>query len=248
MNLKNNKEQAAELFNSPDRVTFREFLKTNTGEYDDIEFKGDYIEEYKLAKHIIAMANSGGGIITFGIEEDENNILTPLGIEIKDKTEIKEKLSNFIPNSLDYELHVFQYEDEVEWKKLKNKNFLLITVNYNPKKIPFLSKKDYKNIKRHEVYCRKNSSSKIVTYEDIQEILEKRVANSENTLYENDLEEDLNQLQILTSYLVFPKSLLFTQNILFKDIVHELTKKKISMIKKDLKIIDEPNLDKETIG
>ena len=94
MNLKNNKEQAAELFNSPDRVTFREFLKTNTGEYDDIEFKGDYIEEYKLAKHIIAMANSGGGIITFGIEEDKNNILTPLGIEIKDKTEIKEKLSN----------------------------------------------------------------------------------------------------------------------------------------------------------
>ena len=231
MKLKNNKEQAAELFNSPDRVTFREFLKTNTGEYDDIEFKGDYIEEYKLAKHIIAMANSGGGIITFGIEEDENNILTPLGIEIKDKTEIKEKLSNFIPNALDYELHVFQYEDEVEWKKLKNKNFLLITVNYNPKKIPFL----------------KNSSSKIVTYEDIQEILEKRVANSENTLYENDLEEDLNQLQILTSYLVFPKSLLFTQNILFKDIVHELTKKKISMIKKDLKIIDEPNLDKETM-
>lgn len=239
MELKNNKEQAAELFNSPDRVTFREFLKTNTGEYDDIEFKGDYIEESKLAKHIIAMANSNGGIITFGIEEDEHNILKPLGIEIKDKTEFKEKLSNFIPNSLDYELHLFQYEDEVEWKKLKNKNFLLITVPYNPKKIPFLSKKDGNNIKMHEIYCRKNSSSKIVTYEDIQEILEKRVENSENAIYENDLEENLNQLQILTSFLVFPKLFFLNQNILFKEIINELINKKISMIKKDLKILNE---------
>ena len=242
MRIKNNKEQVAELFNSPDRVTFREFLKTNTGEYNDIDFKGDYIENSKLAKHIIAMANTGGGIITLGIEEDENNFLTPVGIEFKDKTKIEQDLSNYIPSSLEYELHIFQYEDEVEWKKLKNKNFLMITVQYTPKKIPFLPKNDGREIKKQEIYCRKNSSSKKVTYEDIQEILEKRFESSEKIIYGNDLEENLNQLQILTSYLCFPKSFLYPQNTIFRELITELTKKKISIIKKELGLSFEENI------
>ena len=239
MRIKNNKEQVAELFNSPNRVTFREFLKTNTGEYNDIDFKGDYIENSELAKHIIAMANSGGGVITFGIEEDENNSLNPVGIELKDKTEIEQDLSNYIPNSLDYELHIFQYEDEVEWKKLKNKNFLMITVQYTPEKIPFLPKKDGGKINMQDIYCRKNSSTKKVDYEDIQEILVKRFESNEKIIYGNDLEDDLNQLQILTSYISLPKSLLFINNTLFKSIITELTTRKIAMIEKELKIPNE---------
>lgn len=239
MEPKDIKEQAADLFNAPNRVKFREFLKTNTGEYDDIEFKGDYIECPKLAKHIIAMANSGGGMIIFGMEEDEQNKLTPIGIDIIDKTKIKQKLAEYIPETLEYEIHDFHYEDEVEWKNIKNMNFSMIIVEYKPRKIPFLSKKDGRGLHRQDIYCRKNCSTEKVMYEDIQDILEKRRESSEKYVYEEDLEKDLEQLQILSSYLCFPKSLLYPQNILFKEFITQLTKMKVSMIKKELKIQNE---------
>lgn len=228
------KEQVANLFNAPDRVTFRELLQNTDTEYDELEFKGDYIEDSKLAKHILAMANTNGGLIVFGIEE-KNNEFNQIGIDMKDVTDVKNSLSNFLPNNLDYDIHNFSYDDEPEWKKIRNKNFQIIVVEFTPHKIPFLPKKDGKNINETDIYCRKNSSSQKVNKEDLEKILNKRT-NPVNSLNYVGLETDLKQLELLTSYLTFPKNLVYSSNPIFMDIIKTFIKKKNELICKKLRI------------
>lgn len=167
-----------------------------TGEFDELDFKKEYIETSKLAKHIIAMANTQGGMIIFGLEE--NDKLIPIGLDkLKDHTELKEELSNYLPLELEYEIFDFEYDNNTEWKEIKNKSFQIIIIEFNPEFIPFLSK-DGKNITT-DIYCRKNSSTSKVEYNDLQRILNirnKQTINKNNTFY-----DDIEQLQILFYYL-----------------------------------------------
>ena len=55
------------LLQEPTLDNFRVFLHSQTGEHNTIDFKGQWIEGAALAKEILALANSQGGIIVFGI-------------------------------------------------------------------------------------------------------------------------------------------------------------------------------------
>lgn len=97
MNEKGINEKFAKLFEDPNRVTFKESLVNITGEYDDIEFKEREIEYKILAKHILGIANTSGGLICLGIEETENG-LKPKGLERNtDITQMKTQLNNYLP-------------------------------------------------------------------------------------------------------------------------------------------------------
>lgn len=198
MNLKNIKESFANVFNNPNRVTFREFLKDIDGEYDDLDFKQELIKCTKLAKHILAMANTSGGIICFGVEESDDGKLCPVGLECnKDNTVIQEKLNNYLPYELKYNIVRINYSDDVEWNKLKNKNFLLIIVEFTPEYIPFLPIKDGDIFTKVDIFCRKNSSSTKCEYNDLNNLLNKRIqTNVHNSLSERDLDD----LFILNKY------------------------------------------------
>lgn len=199
MNLKKVKETFANVFNNPNRITFREFLKDIDGEYDDLDFKTQMIKYPKLAKHILAMANTSGGVICFGIEETDNGKLNPIGLETNDdNTVIQETLNNYLPNELSYFLIPIIYGDNVEWNELQNKKFLLIIIEFTPEYIPFLPMKDYNNVfTKVDIFCRKNSSSTKCEYEDLKEILNKRIQTNTNTSLS---EKDLNDLRILYNY------------------------------------------------
>lgn len=222
------KEQIAKLFNEPDRVNFRKLLQNVTGEYDVLDFKGQYIEDSKLAKHILAMANSGSGLIIFGITEEDDKIdITGLE-ELKDKTDIKNKLEHYLPNELKYEIHDFDYDDSSEWKAICNKKFQFITVEETLDKIPFLSKKEGKNLKSNTVYCRKNSSSDEAGHDDLQEILNKRINNSSGS---GDLQKDLEQLETIYSFLSPPHRFYYnTMNPDFLSTLYKIRNKKIQII------------------
>lgn len=222
------KEQIAILFNEPDRVNFRKLLQNITGEYDVLDFKGQYIEDSKLAKHILAMANSGSGVIIFGITE-EDNIIDIKGLEeLKDKTDIKNKLEGYLPYELKYEIHDLEYDDSSEWKAIRNKKFQFITIEETLDKIPFLSKKEGKNLRPNTVYCRKNSSSDEASHDDLQEILNKRINYS---IGNDDLQNDLEQLETIYSFLSLPKQFYYkTMNPDFLSTLYKIKNKKISII------------------
>ncbi|MDU0074771.1 MULTISPECIES: AlbA family DNA-binding domain-containing protein [Bacillus] len=61
--------------------SFKEFVNSLYGETNFLDYKEKIIEEFKLAKLLLAMANSGGGMIVFGIEDKEYK---PVGLQLDD--------------------------------------------------------------------------------------------------------------------------------------------------------------------
>lgn len=86
-----------------------------TGEYDDLEFKEQEIDVHILAKHILGIANTAGGIICLGVKESEDGLI-PIGLDnSSDSTDLKKKLSKYLPYNLDYEIHPIDYDDNELW-------------------------------------------------------------------------------------------------------------------------------------
>jgi len=190
------RESFATVLESPDRVNFREFLKNNFGELNCVDFKADWIAIDKLARHILAMANSGGGIIVIGVQEDEGKI-DPIGVtKISDKANIQNGLNKLLPNSLEFEILNFTYE-ETEYAKIQNKAFQIVLIQNQVKYIPFLSKNDSNSLKKDVVYVRRGTQSIQANYEELQSIFNSRIASEYNTSSEIKLEEHLAQLKLL---------------------------------------------------
>ena len=190
------RESFANVLENPDRVNFRDFLKNNFGELNCIDFKANWIANEKLARHILAMANSGGGLIVIGVKEN-NGKLDPIGVEeILDKANIQNQLNKLLPNNLEFEILDFSYE-ETEYAKIKNKSFQAIFIQNQVKYLPFLSKNESASLKKDIVYVRRGTQSIQANYEELQTIFNKRIESEYNTSSELKLEEHLAQLKLL---------------------------------------------------
>ena len=98
------------LLQEPTLDKFRDFLHAQTGEHNSIDFKKQWIESATLAKEMLALANSKGGIIVFGVAENEDSSICIDGLpEIKDKAIISNEIKNFISSNLKYEIYDFSY-------------------------------------------------------------------------------------------------------------------------------------------
>lgn len=152
-----------------------------------------------MARHIIAFANSGGGVLVSGVEEIEHNKLVSCGIEkVIDKANINNQIEAYIPNEINYEVIDFSYSS-AEYKDLIGKTFQVMIVEYNPRHGPFVSRKDGKNIRENAIYVRSGTSSVIANYRQLQKVLNNRIATNYNTSSEMKLEEHLVQLKLLYS-------------------------------------------------
>ncbi len=195
------KEAFSNFFESPSRSTLKTLLKDNTGEYNDLDFKRELPEkEVDMVKHILAMANTSGGVIVYGVEEDKKSTLIPVGINLKesdDKTKFRQKLDKYLDRHLKYEVIDFHYPDtDTDYQEaIQGKTFRVIIVEYNPRYIPFLSKKQSEKLERKYVYVRKNYSSEIADYESLQNIFSRRIETEFSSLREITLTEHLSELK-----------------------------------------------------
>ena len=186
------------LLQEPTLDKFRDFLHAQTGEHNSIDFKKQWIENAALTKEILALANSKGGIIVFGVSENEDSSICIDGLtEIKDKAVISNEIKNFISSNLKYEIYDFSYTTS-EYKALENKKFQMLFVEDVPKYIPFLSKRERGNLKQNMIYIRRGTSCEIANEEELNAILDRRI----QYLYPSKgepliLEEHLKQLKIL---------------------------------------------------
>lgn len=234
MNRKGIKEKFAKLFDDPNRVTFKDSLNNITGEYEDLEFKENEIEPQILAKHILGIANTLGGIICLGIEETDNG-LKPKGLEKNsDVTPMKQKLGNYLPPNLKYDIHPIDYDKNEEWKELRNKSFKIITIEYTPEYLPFMPIKSCDLYEKTDIFCRKHSNTERCEYEDLQKILNKRIKTLQNQF---NLEKELKELELLMSYEIPQKQIYYTlYNRNFLNKISEFREKKEKIIEKGLKI------------
>ena len=135
-----------DFLKEPTKDNFRAFLKNNCGELDEVDFKEQWISKGHLAKTILAMANSRGGIIVVGVKENEDGALSPVGIEqLKDKATLNNEVAKYIPSGIDYEIFDFSY-DSSEYQAVQNKKYQLLIVHDTPERLPFISLKTVSNL------------------------------------------------------------------------------------------------------
>ena len=177
-----------------------------------------------------------GGVICLGIKESDDGFI-PIGLDSnRDSTDLKKKLSKYLPYNLDYDIHPIDYEDKELWGDLRNKSFKIVTVEYTPEYIPFMPIKGSDAYKRTDIFCRKNSSTNRCEYDDLQNILNKRVSASQNIL---NINQELNELEILMKRISFPSKLFnVINNPEFLEIINQFKEKKIKRIEKGLGIDD----------
>jgi predicted HTH transcriptional regulator len=148
--------------------TIEVFDLIEMGEDYHCEFKRKFSTHKKIAKEINAFANSGGGYILFGIDDDKKII----GVE-SEKSEadlIKDTANNYCVPPINY---------NIEYKEIKGKEIIIVEVpesNQKPHRI-----QDYKNainINNAVVSVRVNDKSVLASKEMIKIMLNVKDGNS----------------------------------------------------------------------
>lgn len=195
-------EAFAKFAEDPDRERLRNLLRDHTGELNELDFKQDWQEVPKVAKHIIGIANSGGGCIVFGVKQ-QNGVLEPVGLPtLADKADVSNKIDNYLPDKLCslYNVHDFAYESS-DFKKIIGKSFQVLLVKDDPAHVPFAAEKDSGQVlRRNAIYVRRGTKTVEANYSELQRLLNRRLETGYSSRLELDLREHLEQLKILYEY------------------------------------------------
>lgn len=189
-----------DLLKEPSLDRLREFLHNHTGEHNSIDFKKEWIEYDKLAKLMLSLANSKGGIVLFGVAEKEDGSAECVGIEqLRDKADVDKDIRKFLSTDLKYEIHDFTYETS-EYKVLEGKSFQMMVVEDVPEHIPFMALRESDLLKCNEIYVRCGTSCEKASQEDLREIINRRINYMHPLTGEPlKLDEHLDQLKTLYS-------------------------------------------------
>ena len=194
-------EDFTKFFENPTRERLREVIKKYHGELDNLDFKKEWIESSKLAKHILGFANSKRGCIIFGMEQKSDNSLEPVGLsDFKDPSSLKNGIRSFIPEKLIYELVPFNFEAS-EYNKIKGKKFQVLFVSDDPKHLPYIAMNNGESIRKNAIYIRDGTKTEEANYEKLQDIINRRIGTGYSSRSENQLEEDLAHLKALYNYI-----------------------------------------------
>ena len=195
------KEEFSKFFEYPSREALRELLKFQVGEFDPYDFKASWPIFSKVARHFLALANSGGGCLIIGVKEREDRTFEPVGLpELMDKTSIHDGVQKFIPSKLRYEVLDFSYE-ESEYPKLVGKKFQVAVVEDSPEFIPFVAKTNGDDIRGNAIYTRRGTSSQEANYEDLQDIFNRRLETAHLSGNEFRIDRHLSELRSLYEYI-----------------------------------------------
>jgi predicted HTH transcriptional regulator len=185
------------FFENPTRDGLRKLLQNNFGETNQLDFKQDWGSFPTLARHILAIANSGGGCIVFGITQKDDKSLEATGLTvIQDKVDVASGFKKFLPTQLKHEVLDFSYIDS-EYATLIGKKFQVVVVFDLPEYLPFVSGSESTDIKRTAVYVRRGTASEEANYEELQKLMNRRIQTGYSTQSEFDLNKELQELKIL---------------------------------------------------
>lgn len=194
-------EGFAKFFEDPTREGLRQLLREHLGELDDYEFKREWPTASKLARHILGIANYGGGCIVIGVDELPDKTFEPIGVnQFFDKADIQKKVQKYIPPQVDYQILDFKY-DESEYPKIIGKKFQVVIIESNPRYIPFVARIDGDGIQENAIYTRRGTNTIEASYEEIQEIINRRLETGYSSQNEFDLDTHLTELKILFDHI-----------------------------------------------
>ncbi len=193
------KEEFTRFYENPSRESLRELLKNNLGESPNLDFKKIWLTSSKMARHILAIANAGGGCIVVGVAEKDDRTLEANGIEsFTDKATIINGIKKYLPDILLEEIGVYDFSyDASEYQKLVDKKFQVLFIQSDPKRLPYVSMTEGDSIKNNAIYTRRGTSSVEVNYTELQEIINKRLETGYSSQTEIDLQTHIEHLKML---------------------------------------------------
>lgn len=193
------KEEFAKFFEEPTRPGLRDLLKNNLGEFPNLDFKKEWLPFPQLAKHIIGIANAGGGCIIIGMAENDDKSFDPMGLEkIIDKADITNGINKYIQQALRDGVQILDFAfEESEYPKIKNKKFQCILIGSDSKHLPYLSEADGEKIEKDTIYIRRGTNTERANYPELQSLINKRLETGYSSQSEIDLRTNLEHLQIL---------------------------------------------------
>lgn len=198
--LKEQHETFARFFTAPTREALRELLRRNIGETDYLDFKAEWPALPKLARHILALANSGGGALVMGVSQQDDGSLDPRGLpSIKDKAQLIPPLGGYLPKPLEYQILDFVF-GAAEYEALVSKSFQVLLVEDNPKLLPFLALKEGDGLRTSVVYVRDGTTSTEAGQVQLQAVLNRRIESGYSSQPGLDLEKHLAQLRVLDEH------------------------------------------------
>lgn len=229
---KNPHEEFAKFFDNPTRTSLRTLIQNNIGETDYLDFKEAWVEYPKLAKHILAFANTQGGALIIGIKENKDGTTNPVGIKkLIDKEKINKGLKKYLPNSVIWEVYDFVYKED-KYPKLQGRKFQVLIVEYDPKQIPILCLKSGDDIKSNVLYIRNGTSTTEANHNDVQQIINKRLDTGYSSKNNVILYEHLEQLKTLYKQKENSRFLIPIVKKDYYDFLSKLIKQKRDMIDK----------------
>ena len=205
----------SEFFREPNREKLREILRGYDGEYDNLDFKQAWIDQAKLAKHVLAFANSGGGVVIFGVSEESDNTLSISGLdELFDKSDLS--VSEYLPAEAEDIFSVEEYNySSAEWNEIEESIFQVLFIEDRPQLLPIISEKGAEGrIERDSIYVRKNTKSEKANQKDIERLIDRRVREQLQS-ESRDLRNDLSQLNALYDFKNQTMTQLFNSGLKF---------------------------------
>lgn len=198
-------EEFARFFEQPTREGLRDLLKKNVGEFPYCDFKEEWPIHSKTARHILGIANSGGGCMVLGVRQKDDNSLEPTGLKIlTDKADVVNGIQKFLPNllfsTLSDNILDFPFE-ESEYPAIKGKKFQVVFVEDDPKHLPFVATADGKGIRKPAIYIRRGSATEEANHDELQRIINRRLETGYSSQREIDLSPHLEQLQVLYGHI-----------------------------------------------
>jgi len=192
------KEAFARFFEAPTREGLRDLLRENFGEANEVDFKREWPERSKLARHVLALANFGGGCIIIGVEQEEG-ALNPGGLSaLTDKTEILSGLSNYVPDTLMRKVEILDFPyQESEYPMQKGKSFQVLLVEDDQAHLPFVAMRDGTHVRGNAIYTRRGVATEEANYDELQRIINRRLETGYSSRRELDLQAHVEQLRVL---------------------------------------------------
>ena len=198
--MKLNKQQHeafAKFFETPTREGLREVLKQNIGETDYLDFKREWPDFTKLAKHILALGNSGGGAMIVGVEQIADGTIHSAGVPaLMDKEKFFKGIKAYVPDGLLVDLFDFTFQ-ESEYAAIKGKSFQVLIVEFDVRRIPLLATREGTDIRGNVAYVRKGTNSDEATHADLQALISQRIDSGFSSTKALKLSEHIEQLQVI---------------------------------------------------
>ena len=185
-------EAMACFFESPTRETLRELLRTHLGELDECDFKAEWPPQLSIiARHILGIANSGGGVIVVGMaEKEDDKSLEPVGLTtVLDKAKVHKGVEKYLPDSLRrcFDVHDFRYQAS-EYPVLIGKVFQVVLIEDDPLHLPFVCCWNGDKIREAAIYIRRGTSTEEANYNELQEIINRRIETGYSSQGEIELQ------------------------------------------------------------